>query len=188
MQVNAEPDRERALRRLRPALGLDHLRGHQRVQGAAGTRCRSTRHDPRALSLLYFKNPAGRADPAGYAGASGHRDRARRRINHYGQLPAVTISFNLQPGASLGEVVRRIQEVAAANLPDTISTQFQGAAQAFQSSLGEPVAAADRRHHGGLHRAGHSVRELHPPAHDSLRPALGRLRRAADAVCCSTST
>jgi HAE1 family hydrophobic/amphiphilic exporter-1 len=57
-------------------------------------------------------------------------------INHYGQLPAATVSFNLQPGASLGEVVSNIQEVATRELPSTISTQFQGAAKAFQSSLG----------------------------------------------------
>src|SRR5262249_48888541 len=57
-------------------------------------------------------------------------------INHYGQLPSATVSFNLQPGASLGEVVSRIQETATQELPDTIATQFQGAARAFQSSLG----------------------------------------------------
>jgi HAE1 family hydrophobic/amphiphilic exporter-1 len=51
-------------------------------------------------------------------------------------LPSATISFNLQPGASLGEVVSRIQEVATQELPDTVATQFQGAARAFQSSLG----------------------------------------------------
>jgi HAE1 family hydrophobic/amphiphilic exporter-1 len=57
-------------------------------------------------------------------------------INHYGQLPSATISFNLQPGASLGEVVKRIQGLADRELPLTIGTQFQGAAKAFQSSLG----------------------------------------------------
>ena len=57
-------------------------------------------------------------------------------VNHQGQLPAVTISFGLAPGASLGSVLTRVGEIAARTLPDTVSGQFQGAAKAFQSSLG----------------------------------------------------
>ena len=56
-------------------------------------------------------------------------------VNHYGQLPAVTISFGLAKGASLGTVLTRVGDVAAANLPEGVSGQFQGAAKAFQSSL-----------------------------------------------------
>jgi HAE1 family hydrophobic/amphiphilic exporter-1 len=56
-------------------------------------------------------------------------------ISHYGQLNAVTISFNLKPGASLGQVLTQVQE-AAKTLPTGISTTFEGSAQAFQSSLG----------------------------------------------------
>jgi HAE1 family hydrophobic/amphiphilic exporter-1 len=51
-------------------------------------------------------------------------------------LPAVTISFNLQPGVSLGEAVDRVQQAAAESLPDTVRTTFQGVAAAYQSSLG----------------------------------------------------
>jgi HAE1 family hydrophobic/amphiphilic exporter-1 len=57
-------------------------------------------------------------------------------VNHHGQLPAVTISFGLAPGASLGDVLTRVREVADRTLPDTVSGQFQGAAKAFESSLG----------------------------------------------------
>jgi hydrophobic/amphiphilic exporter-1 (mainly G- bacteria), HAE1 family len=57
-------------------------------------------------------------------------------VNHHGQLPAVTISFGLQPDASLGSVLTKVREVADATLPETVSGQFQGAAKAFQSSLG----------------------------------------------------
>ncbi|MCU1385003.1 MAG: acriflavin resistance protein, partial [Acidobacteria bacterium] len=57
-------------------------------------------------------------------------------VNHHGQLPAVTISFGLAPGASLGDVLTRVQEVADRTLPETVSGQFQGAAKAFESSLG----------------------------------------------------
>ncbi|HET9019488.1 MAG TPA: efflux RND transporter permease subunit, partial [Acetobacteraceae bacterium] len=59
------------------------------------------------------------------------------QITHYGQFPATTISFNLAPGASLGEAVRAIGDAQAEiNLPDSFITAFQGAAAAFQSSLG----------------------------------------------------
>jgi HAE1 family hydrophobic/amphiphilic exporter-1 len=57
-------------------------------------------------------------------------------VNHHGQLPAVTLSFNLAPGASLGDVLSRVREIAVRTLPETVSGQFQGAANAFQSSLG----------------------------------------------------
>jgi hydrophobic/amphiphilic exporter-1 (mainly G- bacteria), HAE1 family len=57
-------------------------------------------------------------------------------VNHHGQLPAVTISFGLAPGASLGDVLTRVGAVADSTLPSTVSGQFQGAAKAFQSSLG----------------------------------------------------
>ena len=57
-------------------------------------------------------------------------------VNHKGQLPAVTISFGLKPGASLGTVLTNVREVADATLPEGVSGQFEGAAKAFQSSLG----------------------------------------------------
>jgi HAE1 family hydrophobic/amphiphilic exporter-1 len=91
--------------------------------------------DPNALSLLYFKSPAGKLVPLDTM-ARVVTDTGPQTINHYGQLPSATISFNLKPGAALGEVVDEIQKLADATLPDTISTQFQGAAKAFQSSLG----------------------------------------------------
>src|ERR1035437_4817939 len=91
--------------------------------------------DPRALSLLYFKNSNGKLIPLDTM-AHIVTETGPQTINHYGQLPSATISFNLQPGASLGEVVKRIQEIADRELPVSIGTQFQGAAKAFQSSLG----------------------------------------------------
>jgi len=54
-------------------------------------------------------------------------------INHSGQLPAVTISFNLRPGTSLGQAVAEVNRLAR-YLPAGVSTSFQGTAQAFQSS------------------------------------------------------
>jgi hydrophobic/amphiphilic exporter-1 (mainly G- bacteria), HAE1 family len=56
-------------------------------------------------------------------------------VNHMGQLPSVTISFNLQPGVAIGDAVNEISRLAANTLPIAISTSFQGSAQAFQQSL-----------------------------------------------------
>ena len=78
-------------------------------------------------------------------------------INHLGQLPAVTISFNLKPGVSLGQAVDQVNEARARSCPDTVTTSFQGTAQAFESSfkgLGILLLMAIARH---LHRFGHLV-------------------------------
>ncbi|MGA8276682.1 MAG: efflux RND transporter permease subunit [Rhodanobacteraceae bacterium] len=57
-------------------------------------------------------------------------------INHLGQVPAVTVSFNLAPGISLSQAVARVKDaVRRINLPATITTSFQGTAQTFQDSL-----------------------------------------------------
>jgi multidrug efflux pump len=57
-------------------------------------------------------------------------------INHQDQFPSATFSFNLQPGASLGDVVTQVnQAVAAMRLPQTVQGAFQGSAQSFQSAL-----------------------------------------------------
>jgi HAE1 family hydrophobic/amphiphilic exporter-1 len=56
-------------------------------------------------------------------------------INHLGQLPAVTISFNLRPGVSLGDAVNAVGKAAREMLPASVSISFQGTAQAFESSV-----------------------------------------------------
>jgi hydrophobic/amphiphilic exporter-1 (mainly G- bacteria), HAE1 family len=56
-------------------------------------------------------------------------------VQHFGELPAVTVSFNTAPGVALGDAVDRVQALARETLPDTISTTFQGTAAAFQASL-----------------------------------------------------
>ncbi len=56
-------------------------------------------------------------------------------VNHSGQLPSVTLSFNLKPGVALGQATAEVEKLARATLPSTISSVFQGTAQAFQSSM-----------------------------------------------------
>ena len=91
--------------------------------------------DPNLLSLLYFKTTGGQLIPLDTL-ATLTTDVGPQAINHNGQLTAVTISFDLQPGVALGQVTDKIRDMAAKTLPSSISTSFQGAAKAFESSLG----------------------------------------------------
>jgi HAE1 family hydrophobic/amphiphilic exporter-1 len=90
--------------------------------------------DPSALSMLYVRSSSGTLVPLNTV-TKLSQDVGPLSINHLGQLPAVTISFNLKPGTSLSDAVASINKLARATLPATISTSFQGAAQAFQSSI-----------------------------------------------------
>jgi len=87
-----------------------------------------------ALSLLYLRTKSGKAVPLD-AVAELKREVGPLTVNHLGQVPAVTISFNLRPNYSLGEATTAVSELARRELPATISHAFQGAAQAFTSSL-----------------------------------------------------
>ncbi|HSB72493.1 MAG TPA: efflux RND transporter permease subunit [Candidatus Methylomirabilis sp.] len=87
------------------------------------------------LSLLYVRSSNGQLVPLN-AVANLTRDVGPLTVNHLGQLPAVTISFNLKPGVALGDAVAAIQKLQRdLRLPVTLSTSFQGTAQAFQASL-----------------------------------------------------
>ncbi|HLK51474.1 MAG TPA: efflux RND transporter permease subunit [Bryobacteraceae bacterium] len=90
--------------------------------------------DPGALRLLYIHSSNGALVPLSEV-AQFKRGVAPLTVTHLGQLPSVTLSFNLAPGVSLGDAVGRIEEVARESLPATVTTSFQGAAAAFQSSL-----------------------------------------------------
>jgi HAE1 family hydrophobic/amphiphilic exporter-1 len=91
--------------------------------------------DPNALGLLYVKSPkSGRLVPLSEV-ASLKTGVGPLSVAHYGQLPAVTVSFNLLPGISLGQAVDSIQQAAREDLPAGIGTTFQGTAAAYQSSL-----------------------------------------------------
>jgi HAE1 family hydrophobic/amphiphilic exporter-1 len=91
--------------------------------------------DPSALSLLFVKAANGQTVPLG-AVARLVPSVGPLQVNHQGAQPAVTISFNLLPGYSLGHAVDAIQKIEReARLPQTIYTGFQGTAQVFQDSL-----------------------------------------------------
>jgi len=90
--------------------------------------------DPSLLALLYVRSSSGQLVPLNTI-AKLNYTLGPLSINHLGQLPAVTISFNLRPGVSLGDAVNAVNKVAQQMLPGTMSTSFQGTAQAFQSSI-----------------------------------------------------
>jgi HAE1 family hydrophobic/amphiphilic exporter-1 len=90
---------------------------------------------PSDLSKLRLKTASGQVVPLD-AVANLRPTVGPLQVNHQGQQPAVTISFNLAPGTSLGQAVDAIQQIERdAGLPATIATGFQGTAQVFQESL-----------------------------------------------------
>jgi HAE1 family hydrophobic/amphiphilic exporter-1 len=97
-------------------------------------------NDPSALSMLYIRSTTGQnstAQPMVPLGAlaSLKYTAGPLTVNHSGQLPSVTMSFNLREGVSLGNAVETINKLARDTLPATITTNFQGTAQEFQSSI-----------------------------------------------------
>jgi HAE1 family hydrophobic/amphiphilic exporter-1 len=146
-EVTVEIDRDKAL-----ALGVTPYQIENALYYSYGSRQVSTiysatnqyfvimelepqyQNDPSQLSKLYIASFSGRLVPL---------DSVARlvptvgplTVNHSGQIPSVTISFNLRPGVSLGPAVTEITRVARETLPTSVSTNFQGAAQAFQSSM-----------------------------------------------------
>ena len=103
-------------------------------------------------------------------------------INHIGQFPASTVSFNLASGASLGDAVAAIEKVKAElGMPAERADQFPGRRARVPRVARERAVADPRgdRHH--VHRARRALRELHPPDHDPVDAAVGGCRRAARA-------
>jgi len=146
-QVNVQIDRDKAA-----TLGVTAHQVEDALYTAYGTRQISTifapnnqyrvvmelepryQRDPSALAQLYIRSSTGRLVPLN-AIATLTSSLGPLSVNHLGQIPAVTLSFNLKPGVSLGQAVEQVQEVARATLPDTVSTSFQGTARAFEASL-----------------------------------------------------
>ena len=146
-QLRVEIKRDRAA-----ALGITPQQIEDALYSAYGSRQVSTLYTPtnqyfvimemapefqrnsEALSLLYLRSRSGKPVPLDTV-AELKRDVGPLTVNHLGQVPAVTISFNLRLGYSLGEATTLVTELARRELPATISYGFQGAAQAFASSM-----------------------------------------------------
>ena len=90
---------------------------------------------PDALSKLYVRSSSGKLIPLD-AVVSTRRTAGPLNVNHFGQLPAVTISFNLTTGFSLGDAAQRVESaISELRMPPTIGTSFQGTVKEFQQSF-----------------------------------------------------
>jgi HAE1 family hydrophobic/amphiphilic exporter-1 len=92
------------------------------------------RRDPASLATLYIKSDRGEL-VALTTVASIRQTVSPLTINHSGQIPSATISFNLKPGYAIGTAIDEIKRFSHDNLPPSVHTEFQGSAQAFQSSF-----------------------------------------------------
>ena len=145
-QVQVQIDRDRAAR-----LGVTVQQIEEALYDAYGSRQVSTiytdnnqywviqellpqyQQDLAALGLLYIRSQQGTLVPLTSV-ATMTPGLGPLSVNHSGQLPSVTLSFNLAPNVSLGAAVSEVQRAARQTLPATISTGFGGTAQAFQAS------------------------------------------------------
>ncbi|HEY3349768.1 MAG TPA: efflux RND transporter permease subunit [Thermoanaerobaculia bacterium] len=147
-QLAVTIDRDKA-----SALGLTASQVEDALNNAYGTRQVSTIYtstneyqvilelleqyqtNPAALSLLYVRNTAGTLVPLSSV-ARFDESAGPLAVNHLGQVPSSTISFNVKPGVALGDATSRVRKAADEILPLTIPATFQGTAQVFQSSVG----------------------------------------------------
>ncbi len=146
-QINIDIDRDKA-----SALGITAYQIEDALATAFGNREISTIYaDNDAYKVIMELAPEYQANPAAlsmlYVRAADGKlitleSLAKRTlgvgpltVNHSGQLPSATLSFNLAPGVSLGDAVKRVEDLALETLPADMNTSFQGDAQAFQSSM-----------------------------------------------------
>lgn len=146
-QVHMAVDREKAA-----SLGISMQQVQESLYTAYGTRRVSTIYapnnqydvilevlpelqaDPAALELLYVRASDGTLVPLSTISTI-EKTVGPLTVNHLGQFPAVTVSFNLEPGYALGDAVTLVNQAATEILPAGISTSFQGTAQAFEASM-----------------------------------------------------
>jgi HAE1 family hydrophobic/amphiphilic exporter-1 len=145
-QLRIDVDRDRAA-----ALGLNISQVQNALYNAFGSRQISTilgtsndypvilellpefQRDPSAINLLHVRSRTGALVPLGSV-ATVTPILGPQSINHSGQLPSVTLSFNLEEGVSLGDGVSAVRRLAEEVLPATVTGGFSGTAQAFQQS------------------------------------------------------
>jgi len=146
-QVTLDIDRDRA-----SSMGVSATQVESALYSAYGTRQVSNiftptndyqvimelmpkfQRDPVSLHMLYVRSNTGKLVPLESV-VKPRNSVGALTVAHYGQSPAVSFSFDMAPGVSLGDVTERIEDAARENLPPTIRTAFQGTAAAFQSSF-----------------------------------------------------
>ena len=184
-QINVEIDRDKA-----SALGVSAAQIELALYDAYGTRQISTIYAPsntyqvimellpeyqlrpQSLSMLYVQSTSGKLVPLN-AVARLESGFGPLSVNHSGQLPSVTISFNLTPGVPLGDAVKRRQRGGARTRHARLGHhELPGRGEGVPVLARRPGRAAGHGRPGHLHGPGRPVRELHPPADDPLGPAF----------------
>ncbi len=146
-QINVEIDRDKS-----GALGITPQKIEDALYTAYGSRQISTiyapnneyqvimelapeyQRNPSDMSMLYVHSASGGLVPLSTL-VRFTQNVGPLQVAHTGQLPSVTLSFNLKPGVAIGDAIKRVDTVARRTLPATVTTSFQGTAQAFQSSF-----------------------------------------------------
>jgi hydrophobic/amphiphilic exporter-1 (mainly G- bacteria), HAE1 family len=146
-QINVDIDRDKAT-----SLGVSATQIEDALYTAYGTRQISTIYAPQNqyqvimevkpefqtdildLSLLYVRSSYGQLVPIDSL-VKMTPGLGPLTVNHSGQIPSVTLSFNLRPGVALGQATEEVNRLERETLPATINATFQGTAQAFQSSM-----------------------------------------------------
>jgi hydrophobe/amphiphile efflux-1 (HAE1) family protein len=145
-ELNIDIDRDRAL-----LLGISPRQIEETLYSAFGNRTVSTidgandqynvileflpryRLDASVLDMLNIRSSQGKLVPLSSV-AGLHEGVGPLSINHTGQLPSVTLSFNTTPDVALGDIVKGLDKLTASVLPDGVTASFQGNAQQFQDS------------------------------------------------------
>jgi HAE1 family hydrophobic/amphiphilic exporter-1 len=146
-QINVDIDRDKAA-----SLGVTATQIEDALYTAYGTRQISTIYAPQNqyqvimelkpefqtdildLSLLYVRSSSGQLVPLDSL-VTMKPGLGPLTVNHSGQIPSVTLSFNLRPDVALGQATEEVNRLARETLPATVNATFQGTAQAFQSSM-----------------------------------------------------
>ena len=136
-------------------------------------------YGPEALNGIYVKSSSGQQVPLSTLVDSAVKV-APLVINHTGQFPSVTISFNLAPGTAIGQAVSAIQTVEKElhpplSRPDQLPGQCPGV-RSIPVEHADPHSRVALRH---LYYSRRTLRECDPPDHHHLNPAIGRRRRIA---------
>ena len=139
--------------------------------------------DPATLDKIYIRSPtSNQMVPVSAFAKWTTAPVAPLSISHQGQFPAITISFNLAQGVALGPATEAVQRaMQELQLPQGLTTTFQGNAQAFQDSFDQRAAAHPRRARLRLSDPRRALRELHPPADHPVDAAVGGPWRARHA-------
>ena len=196
---HAGGDRHRALQRVRPAADFDDLhavdpvpRGARR-RDAAGPDADSPRSRAMTCRACRDNAPAGAQTTQVPLSSVARIERAHGRRSSSttsAQFPSATVSFNLAPGASLGDAVdgdpsRRRRELGSAAVD---RDELPGRGAGVPGVARQHAVADPRRGRHDVHRAGRALRELHPPGDDPVDAAVGGRRRAARAAADAATT